>query len=262
MSSDSASGFRSCLGNEIRGFGKARPDPIAAALHAVTAVACSLMVAVPLHAQEEVPSEFRGFAKAPAAVPRGQPLDRLQWEQRTRTPAGAGPVLLSEVEQAMLTAAAAGDWDTVLLALMSDGADASARDELGNDAMGFAALAGRDDVVRTLLARGVDPNRVSGTGFTPLGAAAFRGHRSTVRILLKTDADPRLRSTTGQTPLHLAAMAGRIEVIDTLLKAGVDPYLLNRDGDNALDVAANRNQQEAMARLMDAGVDPSATSSW
>lgn len=224
---------------------------------ATTLASWAFGIALPLHAQEaEVPSEFRGFARPSAAEPRGQPLDRLQWQQRTRTPATAGPLLLGEAELTLLSASASGEWEAVLLVLTRDGANANARDDLGNDALGFAALAGRDDVVRALLARGADPDRVAGSGFTPLGAAAFRGHRSTVRVLLRSGADPTLRGATGQTPLHLAALAGRIGVIDELLKAGVDPYLLNRQGDNALDVAGNSNQQEAMGRLMEAGIDP------
>ena len=223
-------------------------------------VRCALLpllalAATSVCAQEEL-REFATLVRALPAAPRGQPVDALAWERRTRAADRLGPSVLGEADVALLAAARAGRWATVSELVMGGTANPNARDETGGNTLGWAARAGQDDVVRLLLKRGAQTERLGEDGFTPLGAAAFFGHRSTVRLLLKAGADPRTRSASGQTPMHLAASSGRVGVIDELLAAGVDPTARNRDGDKALDVAANRGRQDVMARLIAAGVDP------
>lgn len=197
-----------------------------------------------------------GFARAAPAAPRGQAVDRLEWEQRLRAPDRFGPPHLREADRALLAAARAGRWAEALELVKSGRADANARDAAGGHVLVHAARAGQDELLGELIKRGAELDRIGDDGFTALGAAAFAGRRSSVRLLVRAGADATRWGATGQAALHLAAIAGQIGVIDELLRLKVDIEGLNRQRESALDVAAGVGQQDSLGRLLEAGADP------
>jgi hypothetical protein len=197
-----------------------------------------------------------GFARAAPAAPRGQAVDRLEWEQRLRAPDRFGPPPLREADRALLSAARAGRWAEALELVKTGLAHPNARDAAGGHVLVYAARAGQDELLREMIKRGAELERVGDDGFTALGAAAFEGRRSSVRLLVRAGADATRWGSTGQAPLHLAAMTGQLGVIDELLRLKVDIEVLNRQRESALDVASGAGQQESLGRLLDAGADP------
>jgi ankyrin repeat protein len=100
-----------------------------------------------------------------------------------------------------------------------------------DEALAWAARAGRDEALEPLLRRGarVDADVYRGTALT---WAATNGHASTVRRLAELGADVNQRGTfggpthgQGVTALHLAAAAGHAEAVEALLELGADPTL-------------------------------------
>lgn len=208
---------------------------------------------------EETDRALRALSPQPVAAARGAPVLRLEWERRLRPADRLGPTPQRPQDQALLTAARSGQWDTVLALLQPGAASAPAHgntaDEVGGHALVLAAAACQVAVVRALLQQGADIERRSDTGFTALGAAAFHGHLACVRLLLRAGADPGRLGATGQTALHLASASGQVAVLDALLRAGVPIDLLNAQRETALDVAGAANQSAAMDLLIQGGAD-------
>ncbi len=99
----------------------------------------------------------------------------------------------------LLEAASVGDADAVRDALYN-GADADARDRLGNTALILAADGGYQEVVRQLIAYKASVNAVNKFGYTPLMSAVTNSHRYIASLLIKAGADPKLPNKYGTTP--------------------------------------------------------------
>jgi hypothetical protein len=88
--------------------------------------------------------------------------------------------------------------------LIERGADVTACDASGYDALLLAAYLGNADLVAAVLEAGADPNRRDNEGLTPLMFAAQRKDGESVTILLRAGADPAIRNPQGWTALGIA----------------------------------------------------------
>jgi ankyrin repeat protein len=103
--------------------------------------------------------------------------------------------------------------------------------EILDEALSWAARAGRSDAVSLLVELGADVAADVYRG-TALTWAAATGHADTVLRLVSLGADVDQRATfggpthgEGVTALHIAAQAGNLAAVDALLSAGASPSL-------------------------------------
>ena len=162
-------------------------------------------------------------------------------------------------------AALAGD-SAEVAALLDEGADPSATDLYGWNALHFAAPLSGADVVGALLGAWVYPNLATPSGATPLHLAAPQADPAVVASLLDYGADPAVREMDlGMTPLDDAVRygEGREPVVALLLRAGADPGAAEAR-DNAGRTALHHAVLNPRAGvglvevLLEAGADPTA----
>ena len=97
-------------------------------------------------------------------------------------------VARSPETEALLSAASAGNVDTVRTLLTSPDVDVNGIDDQGNTAMIQAARFGHDQVVTQLLVARADPKIKNNEGKTALMAAVEGGHEQTVAVLMQAGA--------------------------------------------------------------------------
>jgi ankyrin repeat protein len=146
---------------------------------------------------------------------------------------------MSEVEDQLLKAAAAGDLAAVSEAL-GRGADVDARDQYNNSSLNWAALWGYREVVGRLLEAGADiENRGSGGGMTPLANAASRGHFNVAQMLLEHGARV--------TDDVLAILQTKVNILEESMEAGTATARGVEIWKRALDIfLAQRAAQERL----------------
>lgn len=173
--------------------------------------------------------------------------------------------------------------------LLHAGADASARDSNGRDALTFAVekddlstiiallkgsgkLAERAagalksaasqnhiEALKAMLDNGVDVNQVSKDGSTALDAAIQRGESETVRFLLGRGADPNHKDNASVTALMHAVERGDRDMIQAVAeKAGANINERNSKGETALMLAVRAKSADLAKPLLDAGSDVNA----
>ncbi|UCD86663.1 MAG: ankyrin repeat domain-containing protein [Desulfobacterales bacterium] len=122
----------------------------------------------------------------------------------------------------LLQAVERGDTDRVK-ALLGEGADANAKDTLGNPALLGAACAGHTEMVKALLAAGADVNAKGALAdSTALICAASHGHTESVKALLAASADVNAKNKYAQTALYLGVKGCHTESLKALLEASMD----------------------------------------
>lgn len=112
--------------------------------------------------------------------------------------------------------------------LLEFGADATAEDFYGWQAIHEASLYGHTECLRLLLEQGakVDAAAYNNNGpNTPLHYAARHGHLRCVELLLKHEADWNKCNKYGETPLHCTAMRGHVDCMQALVNAGTNRVL-------------------------------------
>jgi hypothetical protein len=136
---------------------------------------------------------------------------------------------------------------------------ADERQEVLDEALTYAARAGRVDVLGPLVAAGarVDADVYRGT---PLIWAASRGRADAVRRLLELGADPTGRGGYGGathghdvTPLHLAGVGGDEEPVRVLLAGGARTDVEDGHGYGTPAGWARHEGHEAVARVIEGG---------
>lgn len=142
------------------------------------------------------------------------------------------------------------------LALIAEGADVNARDDMLDSVLLYAGAHGFDDVVRAAIAAGGDftvTNRFGGIAIIP---ASEKGHPSTVRLLIEAGSPVDHVNNLGWTALHEAIVLGdggttQQEIVRLLLDGGADPLLPDGEGVPPRDLAVRHGYDEIVA-LIDA----------
>ena len=138
-------------------------------------------------------------------------------------------------------------------ALLLDGADPDALDQLGRTALMNASASGHLEIVRLLLENGADANIRSEAGMTALGNAIDYGSAASVLALLEFDANPNVLMTSGRlSALEAAAGKGDLVIVDVLIEYGADIGLY---GGSALRNAAWKGHSDIASTLVLAGAD-------
>jgi len=115
-----------------------------------------------------------------------------------------------------------------------------------HDELHYAAAQGNIPAVKALLAEGHDPNAFDDIFFTPLHHAADKGHLDVIHLLLQAGADVNAQdeSHIGDTPLGHIAGNCSLAVAKALLAAGADPTIRGWMQLCALDRAKGRKKDE------------------
>ena len=159
-------------------------------------------------------------------------------------PAGSSPPCVAAAECASPSVRNAGTnlCDCPAPNVGTDGADAPG-DCYGENALHTAAGAGDLDVVNYLITvHMADVNATTSAGETPLHEAAGSGHVSVVATLIAAGASVNAQNNNGETPLHNAAKYGHVSVVAALLAAGADVNAQDNNGETPLRVAEAHSQ--------------------
>lgn len=141
--------------------------------------------------------------------------------------------------------------------LLSQGANANARDEKGATALMLAASKGRDNIVQILLQAGSDVQAKDKTlGAPVLYWAAESCNASILRTLIDAGADVNGRAGNGATALTVAAGMCSTEILDVLIQAGADPLLKDEIGSTPLmqSLAFQANFQYLLQHISKSGI--------
>ena len=98
-------------------------------------------------------------------------------------------------------------------------------------------------VVRFLLSQGANANARDENGFTPLHMACSRGHVETLDELLKCGPNVDAQDQLGQTALHYSAAKDSDHTAKVLIAAGADRAVATRNGRLPFDFASSPEMQ-------------------
>jgi len=117
----------------------------------------------------------------------------------------------------------------------------------GDTALHFAAAAYNVEMIRTLIAKGADARARNRLGDEPLHAAAMGtpgsprwnaiAQSDAIKALIHAGADPDAVNKMGVAPLHKAVRTRCADAVQSLLVAGADPAKKNKHGSDALLLA-------------------------
>ncbi|MBI3867455.1 MAG: ankyrin repeat domain-containing protein [Verrucomicrobia bacterium] len=138
--------------------------------------------------------------------------------------------------------------------LLKAGADANARDELGNTPLMAAALNADAGVLELLLKAGADVNSTNQAGATALMRAATFEDKT--RLLVASRADVKARSRMGNSAVMLAARKpGNVRTVRFLLDQGADPNAANFLSATVLMCAVAADDMDTVRLLLDRGAN-------
>ncbi len=104
----------------------------------------------------------------------------------------------------------------------------------------LAARQGRLDVLEHLLQQGAELSALDHHGNNALWAACFAESSECIRLLLHAGINIDYQNPSGASALIYASSSGKHAVVAQLLQAGADPTLTTQDEFSALDLAATR----------------------
>lgn len=161
-----------------------------------------------------------------------------------------------------LAASMTEDRTVIMESLLRHGADLSAREENGYQALDFAALEGCLENLRALLRHGADVNSTNaGRTWTPLGTAARQDRADVLELLVEHGADVEAKDPHhGRTPLVVVAWnPDALASVQVLVEKGhANVNSADDSGRTALSVAALNDNTAIMRYLLehtDADVD-------
>lgn len=160
----------------------------------------------------------------------------------------------------LLTAAASGDADQVVVALRA-GAAIEVRDERGRTPLLLAATHDRVDVARLLVALGADPDALDDRHDTPWLVTGVTGSVPMLEVLLPAGPDLTIRNRFGGLSVIPAAERGHVDYVRRVVQTGIDVDHVNDPGWTALLEAVvygdgSWRYQEIVRILLAAGADP------
>ena len=166
---------------------------------------------------------------------------------------GAAPPGDCHPENALLTAAEAGDLDFVNRLIAVHMADVNVKDDIDRTPLHYAANNGHAAVLATLIAARANVNAQDFYNLTPLHLAADNGHAAVVPALVAAGADVNAKDDSSGAPLHYAALNGNVSVVLTLIAAGADVNAKYDGDETPLRLAASRRNTAAYQALIAAG---------
>jgi ankyrin repeat protein/WD40 repeat protein len=154
----------------------------------------------------------------------------------------------------LLIAAYEGDAEKVR-SLLSQGANANARDKDRNTALMKASLSGRDlEIVKLLLEKGADVNAKNKDGSTALIYAASNKKAEILQTLLDQGAAVNHQDNTGYSALIMASVSNyRLANFKVLVERSADLELKTEDGDTALSRSVESGDAEMVKLLLQKG---------
>ena len=105
-----------------------------------------------------------------------------------------------------------------------------------------------------LLSAGADPNAQNEDGYTALIIAAYYGYKEGVRVLLNAGANVNTQDIYGSTALHEAANNDFLSISELLLASGAQASLTDNAGMTPLDYALFNNHHD-VCQLILANID-------
>ena len=185
-------------------------------------------------------------------------------EARKAPPAPKAPIpseMLPDGDTAFVRAARDGDRER-LETFLANGVDPDERSERdGYTALIAAAANGHAPAVRALITAGADASARSRSGETALTLAASKNRVAAVEALLEGDIDANIKGRDGKTPLMQAAENGRAQIVVLLVDAGADVNARSLRGDTALALGAESNHIAVVRLLLGASADPNVADS-
>jgi uncharacterized protein len=180
----------------------------------------------------------------------------------TLTPAAgpaASPAAASDLDQALIDAARAGDLDTTRR-LLAEGASVAATDASGVTALIAAAYRNHLEVARLLIESGADVNVQDSTRQSAYLITTSEGYLDLLRLTLAAGADVHRTDSYNGTGLIRAAHRGHVEIIRELLQTDIPVDHVNRLGWTALLEAiilgdGGPRHTEVVRLLVDAGAN-------
>jgi cytohesin len=140
---------------------------------------------------------------------------------------------------------------------LANGADVSAKDNIGRTPLHYAAY-GHKEVAEMLIANGADVNATDNGGGTPLHSAAY-GHKEIVELLIANGADVNARGWRNATPLNSAVYGGHKEIVEQLIIEGADVNAKEKfTGNTPLHYAVYYSHNVIVKLLIDKGADVNA----
>lgn len=145
--------------------------------------------------------------------------------------------------------------DTLVKLLLRQGADITAKNNLGYTALHWATISGHETVVQLLLEFKADIDEKDKDGYSALHWATRSGHERVIQLLLKHGAKIHAKSSYGYTALHRAAISGHETLVQLLLNSGADINEKDRDGHMALHWAAISGHETVVQVLLKYGAN-------
>jgi len=211
-------------------------------------------------ADVRLPSRRDGVAPLDHARSKGNARQVATLDKALRQDA-AGPVDQAEADRRLLVAAAAGDADSVALALRA-GADQETTDDRRRTPLLLAVTNDRVDVARVLVALGGNPNALDAQHDTPWLVTGVTGSVPMLEALLPANPDLAVRNRFGGLSVIPASERGHVEYVGRVVQTGIDVNHVNDLGWTALLEAVilgdgGPRHQEIVRILVAAGADRS-----
>lgn len=145
------------------------------------------------------------------------------------------------------------------IALIDNGFDVTAKDELGRDSLWYAADSGHSGLLAKLLAHKAQVNRADKQGVTPLMRAVAKDCYGCTELLLEAGSDISKTAESGYNPLMFAA-TGKVKILALLLK-NLSPKrhalsARNRQSLTPLMLAVKSQSAQCVVLLVAAGANP------
>ncbi len=140
--------------------------------------------------------------------------------------------------------------DAACSKLLAAGANLTAKDKSGFNALDFAASRGLVDTVRQLLKSANRPDKKHYVDYSMIMQAAFSGRSELLPKTADGFAPVNRISAEGKSPLHVASSSGSVEMVNKLISYGADIDITTSDGQTPLHWAARSNKPSTIAELL------------